>query len=427
MTHLYLFPELADQPWWRAAQALRRSLAGQADSPGAARAQSDPSTDLSDAVTLHAELLGQLAGAGFSDPRHAAAVGLVGTTSLLSRYAGGDVPSGLLSALTADLDTIAALVRFDFDEPLRLGSRGRTPPRLVDLAPALPEGMDEEVVASALAVLAESDAQERVAAYLRLVHAVGTGVSALYPGLRWQRQRLLGLTHPDQPDWGELHGLDEQLARLEANTAALLAGRPAHHTLLYGPRGSGKSTAVKGLLPRFRGSSLRLLELPSSELAELPQLLELLRRQPNSFVIFIDDLSFEAGEVSYRPLKSLLEGTLTSRPGNFAVYATSNRRHLLRERLGDRPDPLDDDVHGWDTHNERLALSDRFGLTITFPNLDQRRYLETVAALAALRGVADDSLDERALRFADWGNGYSGRTAKQFIDQTLQAEGGQPA
>lgn len=235
----------------------------------------------------------------------------------------------------------------------------------------------------------------------------------------------MGLTHPDRPDWGELHGLDEQLARLESNTTALLAGRPAHHALLYGPRGSGKSTAVKGLLRRFAGTGLRLLELPSSELAELPLLLEQLRRQPNSFVIFIDDLSFEAGEVSYRPLKSLLEGSLASRPGNLAVYATSNRRHLLRERLGDRPDPLDDDVHGWDTHNERLALADRFGLTITFPNLDQRRYLETVAALAALRGVADDSLGERALRFAEWGNGYSGRTAKQFIDQTLQGDLGQ--
>lgn len=230
----------------------------------------------------------------------------------------------------------------------------------------------------------------------------------------------MGLIHPDRPNWADLHGLDAQLARLEANTAALIAGRPAHHTLLYGPRGSGKSTAAKGLLARFAGTNLRLLELPSSELTELPELLEELRRQPNSFVVFIDDLSFEAGEVSYRPLKSLLEGSLASRPGNLAVYATSNRRHLLRERLGDRPDPLDDDVHGWDTHNERLALADRFGLTITFPNLDQRRYLETVAALAALRGVADDALDERALRFAEWGSGYSGRTAKQFIDQSLQ-------
>lgn len=419
MTELYLFPELASAPWWRAAQTLKRSLLAQVAVEGIAPPHTE---NADDPVAVHGELLRQLAAAGFRDPLHAAALELVGTRSLLSRYAYGTVPIGLRHALTVDLRSIAELARFDFGDELRLSSTLQHLPRLADLAEAVPEGVDEGVVGAALTVLAEPDHGERADAYIRLLHTVGSGVSALYPALRWQDGQLQGLTHPDRPSWSELHGLNEQLARLEANTAALLAGRPAHHTLLYGPRGSGKSTAVKGLLKQFAGTGLRLLEMPPSELDELPQLLELLRRQPSRFVIFIDDLSFELGEVSYRPLKSLLEGSLASRPDNLAVYATSNRRHLLRERMGDRPDPLDDDVHGWDTHNERLALADRFGLTITFPNLDQRRYLETVAALAALRGVPDGSLEEQALRFAEWGNGYSGRTAKQFIDQALQRD-----
>jgi predicted AAA+ superfamily ATPase len=255
--------------------------------------------------------------------------------------------------------------------------------------------------------------------YLQLLAERGAGPAALYPALTWQGRNLAGLQHPDLPSWDELALLGEQLERLGRNTQALLAGAGAHNVLLYGPRGSGKSTAVRGLLGRFAGSGLRLVELPPAELAALPALVERLRRQPTSFVIFVDDLAFEAEDAAYRPLKSLLEGSLSSTPANVIVLATSNRRHLVRERHSDRPAP-EDDVHGWDTHHERLALADRFGLTITFPSAGQRGYLEMVRALAALRGVgAVDT--EKAIQFAEWGNGYSGRTARQFVDDQVQS------
>ncbi len=141
-----------------------------------------------------------------------------------------------------------------------------------------------------------------------------------------------------------------------------------------------------------------------------------LRDRPERFLLFVDDLSFEAGDAGYHPLKSLLEGSVAERPENVRLYATSNRRHLVQERLRDRPDPLDDDVHAWDTQHERLALADRFGLLVTFPSADRRRYLAIVRHLSARDGVDSDDLERRADLFARSGNGYSGRTAQQFVD-----------
>ncbi len=154
---------------------------------------------------------------------------------------------------------------------------------------------------------------------------------------------------------------------------------------------------------------------------DLPVLLERLRHRPQAFVLYVDDLSFDGDDPAYRPLKSLLEGGLASRPTNVAVYATTNRRHLLPERFSSRPSPEDEDVSRWDTQHERLALADRFGLVITFPDATQRRYLELVRGLSQLHGVAEEVEQEAALRFAEWGNGYSGRTARQFVDSLRQA------
>ncbi|NEO67296.1 MAG: DUF815 domain-containing protein, partial [Moorea sp. SIO4G2] len=145
---------------------------------------------------------------------------------------------------------------------------------------------------------------------------------------------------------------------------------------------------------------------------------EQLRDQPQKFIIFIDDLSFEEDNDSYKALKVMLEGNLTARPDNVVVYATSNRRHLIREFFDDRPRPSNEEVHGWDTVHEKLSFSDRFGLTLTFEKADQKTYLKIVQHLATLAQIPlePSEIRRRALQWAIRANGFSGRTARQFID-----------
>lgn len=390
---LRLFPQFQHAPWWQAASLLQEALAAGADP--------------AELASIHADLVARLAAGGFADLAHAAALELLQGDGPLAAYARSAVPAGLITVLESDLGQL--------HDVAHLGAQltGMGLPPLTGLAAPYPPGVEEGTVDAALRLVREAEPGSRTEQYLTLLSQRGTGPAALYPALTWRDGGLAGVGYPDLPSWDQLALLTEQLERLERNARALLAGG-AHHVLLYGPRGSGKSTAVRGLLGRFATQGLRLVELPPAGLGSLPDLVEQLRRQPTSFVIFVDDLAFEADDAGYRPLKSLLEGSLVSRPANVIVVATSNRRHLIQERLSDRPAP-EDDVHGWDTHHERLALADRFGLTITFPSAGQRSYLEMVRALAALRGVG--SVDpEQAVRFAEWGNGYSGRTARQYVD-----------
>jgi predicted AAA+ superfamily ATPase len=250
----------------------------------------------------------------------------------------------------------------------------------------------------------------------------GTGLFAEYRAARWQGETLRGIPHPDPIGLEALTGYETQKMRLRQNTEALLMGAPALHVLLYGSRGSGKSSLVKALLNRYSERGLRLVEVPKAELYHLPTLVERLRPLPQKFVIFVDDLSFEADDEAFKALKVVLEGTLTARPTNVVVYATSNRRHLVREYFSDRPRPGNaDEVHAWDTVQEQLSFSDRFGLTLTFDPADQTTYLEIVFALAQQAQIALPAadLEFRALQWATRHNGRSGRTARQFIDAVL--------
>ena len=265
-------------------------------------------------------------------------------------------------------------------------------------------------------LLSSADVDAVMEALLGAYRQNGAGDLARFPAFRWSGGALYGVSQPAWAEAERLVGLERQLERLDANTEAFLAGRGAQHTLLYGPRGSGKSTALRSLGGRYAEAGLRFLEVVPESLTELPTILETLRGRPHFYLLFVDDLSFEAGSRAYGPLKSLLEGSLGGRPENALVYATSNRRHLVTERFSERPDPLNDDVHAWDTQHERLALADRFGLVLTFPDATQRRYLEIVRGLAERDGLKDDDLDAKAVRFAEWGNGYSGRTAQQFLE-----------
>lgn len=407
---LYLFPQLQRAAWWRALEELlsaeaRTAAAGASDGRAAALEKA------------YASLVGALAAAGHADLLRAAAAGIILELNPVSSHAPGELPAGLRAALERDLTTIRSVAKRNYAELLY--GEGVSVPPLEELAAPTPPGANEEALAAALKALLAEDAAERANLYLQATARFGSGAPALHSALTFSGGELKGIPFPATATWGELVGVEEQLKRLATNIEALLAGKEAHHTLLYGPRGSGKSTAVRGLLERYSAEGLRLVELPPSDLITLPRLQEALRAQPGKFVIFVDDLAFSAGEEEYKPLKSLLEGSLASRPSNLIVLATSNRRHLVMERMSDRPAP-EDDVHGWDTHHERLALADRFALTLTFPSATQRAYLEIVRALAARHGL-NDLNEGQAIRFAEWGNGYSGRAAKQFITELRQS------
>ncbi|MDY6805332.1 MAG: ATP-binding protein [Cyanobacteriota bacterium] len=265
------------------------------------------------------------------------------------------------------------------------------------------------------------DAVEDLANYYR---KFGTGLFAQYPAMQWRGGELVAIPYPDPVKLSELVEYESQKETLVKNTEFLLAGYPALHVLLYGSRGSGKSSLVKALLDRYQKRNLRLIEVAKSDLNDLPLIVERLRGVPQKFIIFVDDLSFEEDNDAFKALKAVLEGSAIARPENVVVYATSNRRHLVREFFEDRPRPRDsDEVHTWDTVQEKLSFSDRFGLTLTFEPADQNTYLNIVrhrAKQAKIKIKAKD-LESRALLWATRHNGRSGRTARQFVD-FLKAE-----
>lgn len=247
----------------------------------------------------------------------------------------------------------------------------------------------------------------------------GVGIFTEYHAFRWQNGQFIGIAHPDPIKLNELIGYEIPKAALVKNTEFLLSGQTALHILLYGSRGSGKSSLVKALLNEYSHRNLRLIEVGKSELYNLPQIVEQLRGVPQKFIIFVDDLSFENDDDAFKSLKVVLEGNLTARPQNVIVCATSNRRHLIREYFTDRPAPKDhEEVHAWDTMQEKLSFSDRFGLTLTFPPADQDTYLQIVQHLATQAGINinQTDLEYQALQWATRHNGRSGRTARQFID-----------
>lgn len=247
----------------------------------------------------------------------------------------------------------------------------------------------------------------------------GVGLLAQYRVFTWENGALRGIAHPDPIRLDMLAAYDHPRQQLIQNTQALLRGYAALNVLLYGSRGSGKSSLVKALVNAYSAEGLRLVEVSKTALGALPQIVDRLRQAPQRFIIFVDDLSFEEDDDAFKALKVVLEGSVTARPQNVVVYATSNRRHLVREYFSDRPRPSDqDEIQSWDTLQEKLSFSDRFGLTLTFEPADQPTYLAIVHHLAQQAQIAlpDSELNARALQWATRHNGRSGRTAKQFID-----------
>ena len=250
----------------------------------------------------------------------------------------------------------------------------------------------------------------------------GTGDFARYHAFRWVHTthggRLQGIAQPDPIRLEELIGDERQRRLLMQNTEHLLAGYPANNVLLCGDRGTGKSSSIKALLHRYSSRGLRLVEVAKDDLGEFQFIVERLRDRPQSFVIFVDDLSFEPHETDYKALKAVLEGSVAAQPRNVVIYATSNRSHLIRENFSDRAGILDGEVHPKETLQETFSLSDRFGIRISFVSPSQAQYLAIVAALAAQRNLSIDAaaLRARAITWAQQQNGFSGRTARQFVD-----------
>ncbi|MBW4458663.1 MAG: ATP-binding protein [Nodosilinea sp. WJT8-NPBG4] len=247
----------------------------------------------------------------------------------------------------------------------------------------------------------------------------GAGLLAEYRAFTWDQGQLCGIVDPDPIRLGNLTAYDHPRRQLVQNTVALLKGYPALNVLLYGSRGVGKSSLVKALVNEYADQGLRLVEVAKANLQALSQIVGEVRSRPQKFIIFVDDLSFEDDDDTFKALKVVLEGSTTARPANVVVYATSNRRHLVREFFSDRPRPKDqDEVQSWDTMQEKLSFSDRFGLTLTFDPADQPTYLAIVHHLAKQANISltEEDLTARALQWATRHNGRSGRTARQFID-----------
>ncbi|TYO94687.1 ATP-binding protein [Desulfallas thermosapovorans] len=248
----------------------------------------------------------------------------------------------------------------------------------------------------------------------------GCGIFGRFIAFKWQNGILQGV---DRPDPIKLNGLFEYTDIREqviANTRQFLNGYPANNLLLYGDRGTGKSSTVKALLNEYWSQGLRLVEVPKKQLPDYHSIVQELRHNKHRFILFVDDLSFEENETEFKDLKALLEGGIEDRPGNVLIYATSNRRHLIKETFADRvKNNTGGEIHAMDSVQEKLSLADRFGITVIFPTPDQETFLKIAVGLAEQRGLPlpPQELRQRALHWSMWQNGRSPRSARQFVDQ----------
>jgi hypothetical protein len=242
----------------------------------------------------------------------------------------------------------------------------------------------------------------------------GYGNYAKYFAFTWRDKSFVPITTLDPITLADLKNYEKQRKQVVDNTHAFLENLPANNILLYGDRGTGKSSTVHAILNEYKNQGLRMIEISKGDINELTLIRERISDSPMKFIIFIDDLSFDSHEDSFGELKAALEGSLSGRQNNTIIYATSNRRHLIKENFSDR----DNDVNRSDTLQEELSLSDRFGLSITFINPDKSDYLDIVEKIATDRqlNVDMDKLCAQAEVWARRRGGRSPRCAKQFID-----------
>ena len=240
---------------------------------------------------------------------------------------------------------------------------------------------------------------------------------------RWRKKNGVGylqvVTHPHKITLRDIHGVDEQKKRIELNTKQFVEGRTANNILLTGARGTGKSSLIKAVLNRYAKQGLRLIEVDKQELIDLPDIVDIISARPERFIIFCDDLSFEANDPGYKALKVILDGSIAAASENVLIYATSNRRHLMPEYMSENLEykHVGEEVHPSETVEEKISLSERFGLWLSFYPFDQDDYLAIaehwVKALGA--AIPDASvMRQEALLWALTRSSRSGRVAHQF-------------
>jgi predicted AAA+ superfamily ATPase len=238
---------------------------------------------------------------------------------------------------------------------------------------------------------------------------------------RWRKNArggyLEAVSHPHTIRFSDLQDIDEQKKRLFQNTQQFVAGRPANNVLLTGARGTGKSSLVKAALNEFAPKGLRLIEVDKRDLVDLPDIVDLISGRKERFVIFCDDLSFEASDAGYKSLKVALDGSIAGSADNVLIYATSNRRHLMPEFMNENLEfkHVGEEIHPGETTEEKISLSERFGLWLSFYPFDQEQYLKIADHwVEVLGGKPDDASRKAALLWALERGSRSGRVAWQF-------------
>ncbi len=270
----------------------------------------------------------------------------------------------------------------------------------------------------------ETDDIDFKAAYHNSINQIGIsgyGIFAKNVYFTTEKGELVPVSNHDVVTLADLKGYEKEKDAVLNNTLALLNGKPAANVLLYGDAGTGKSSTVKAIINRYHSQGLRLVEVPKDQLKYISLVLEKLSKNPLKFIIYIDDLSFTKNDNELGSLKAILEGSVSAKPLNTAIYATSNRRHLIKETFSDREG---DDIHLNETIQELTSLSDRFGLMVSFFRPDKKNYLKIVQALAIQYNInlSKEELESEAEIFASARSGRSPRIAKQFIEylRTLQ-------
>ena len=327
-------------------------------------------------------------------------------TVCVRQAASGTLAPALQTALDSELAFLQALCGLTLDE--LLAAAGSATGQAQELA-FLPRW--------------ETSSIDLPAAYAQRMSEVGKkgyGMFAKHHVFTVENGQLVPVKYPDPQRLSELPGYEKEREKVIANTKALLAGMPANNVLLYGDAGTGKSSAVKAIANEFAPEGLRLVEVKKNQLYQIPDLMDKLAANPLKFILFIDDLSFTANDDNFAALKAILEGSVGGRAKNIAVYATSNRRHLIKETLTDR---TGDDIHEADTRQELMSLSARFGLTVTFQRPEKARFETILAELAKQHGIdmPMDQLLVKAEAFAIRAGGRSPAWQSSLLSSARRA------